>query len=535
MFKIFRSIIYVFLATLLVTGIAIVVYALHDKTAKTTISVAPEMVPQFTFTDVDFHHSYKISRGLPYASGAVIDVDNDGREELFLGGGVLQADGLFHFEHDHFVNVVEQAGLVKQGDEITLGATVIDVDNNGYDDLFISRESAIWLYSNNNGRFSAKKLAIELPDEAVPLGVTVVDVNRDGKVDLFVPFVRRTSPFEWLSGPKGGDGIPPRIYINEGDNSFFDITKIVGLEGLSEALLAVFTDLDSDGLEDLTILHTAGKLSTYKNLGNLLFENKAHFHTNSKGFYMGMTLADYDQNGRPDVFLSNRGSTQPQFMTNFFHGKDERVLSEWILMNNSGFFSFRDDAERARLAAYELGRGAIFTDLNNDGMKDLVVSQNHPYWPIHLIEKFRLPGRMFIQNNQREFAETGMLSGVANPSFSVTPLQADFNKDGYPDIVHVNLDGRSRIFLSNAGQNNYLNIDLANTAHSLGAVVQIKMVSGRVLEVVNGYEKELCGDSSPILHVGLGQEKAIGITVKYANGEQDQSSGVFYNTTVSFE
>jgi hypothetical protein len=187
------------------------------------------------------------------------------------------------------------------------------------------------------------------------------------------------------------------------------------------------------------------------------------------------------------------------------------------------------------LAGYELSRGALFTDLNNDGLQDLVVSQNHPYWPTHLLRQFRLPGRMFVQTSAGEFVETANLSGAMNSSFAVTPLRADFNKDGYPDIVHVNLGDRTRIFMSKAGKNNYLKIALANTARSLGAVVRIKMVSGKVLEVVNGSAKELCGDSSPILHVGLGNEKAIDIRVTYTNGESDQTSGVFYNTEVVFD
>ena len=532
MFKFFKITTSIFIVSVGVVIAAIVIYALHDKAAKYSVPVDEKSVPQFTVIDVDFHQSYQRSRGLPYASGAVIDVDNDGTEELFLGGGVLQADGLFHFMGDHFVNVVEQAGMVKQGDEITLGATVIDIDNNGYDDLIITRESAVWLYFNDNGQFSMKKLDIEIPEGAVPLGVTVVDINLDGRVDLFINFVRRISPREWIYGAKQEGGIPPRLYVNEGDNTFFDVTQVVGLGDLKEARLSVFADLDSDGLEDLTVLHTSGELSTWKNLGDLLFENKAHFHTNSKGFFMGLAMGDYDDNGRPDLFISNRGSTQPQFVTDFLHGKDERILSEWILMNNSGFFSFRDDAERSRLAAYELSRGAIFTGLIIDGLQDLVVSQNHPYWPTHVFEQFRLPGRMFIQTDGGEFAEIGGLSGGVNPSYSVTPLQADFNKDGYPDVVHVNLDGSSRIFMSKAGGNNYLKIALSNTARSLGARVRITTASGKILEIVNGRAKELCGDSSPILHAGLGKEKAIEIKVTYANGESDQTSGVFYNTTV---
>ncbi len=340
MFKILRIIIYIILASVFLAVGSLIIQALRDSRAKENVALEDDQVPQFTLIDVDFHQSFRRSQGLPYAAGAIIDVDNDGTEELFLGGGVLQADGLFFFKDDHFVNVVEQTGMVKQGDAITLGAAVIDADSNGYDDLIISRENGIWLYFNENGRFSMEKLDIEIPAGAVPLGVTVTDLNRDGNVDLFVPFIRRTSPLEWLSGAKQGAGVRPRLYVNNGDNTFFDITATVGMGDIEEARQAVFRDLDNDGLEDLTVLHTSGELSTWKNLGDLLFENKSHFHTNSKGFFMGLAAGDYDNNNRTDFFLSNRGSTQPQIITDFFHGKDERIISEWILMNNSGSKDF---------------------------------------------------------------------------------------------------------------------------------------------------------------------------------------------------
>lgn len=533
MFKTLRIIIYFFLAIFVVFAAIVVGHSLLD--GRVDMSVADEEIEKVEYStiDVDFRHSYRKSRGVPYTAGAIIDVDNNGTEELFLGGGVLQADALLLFMEDHFVNVVEQAGMVKQGDEITLGATVIDIDNNGYDDLIISREHAIWLYSNINGSFTMEKLNIIIPEGAVPLRVSVIDINRDGHVDLFVPFVRRTTQMEWLLNNKAEKSISPRLYLNDSSNSFFDITATAGLENLEEVQQAIFTDLDNDDLEDLAVIHTSGRLSTWKNLGNLLFENKAHFHSNRKGYFMGIAAGDYDANGRKDLFITNRGWTQPRFLTNLL-AKEERITSEWILMNNSGFFSFRDGAEEAGLVDHELSRGAIFSDLNNDGRKDLVVAQNHPYWPLHRFKSFRLPGRMFMQTSDATFAESGN-SETVNPSFSVTPLQADFNHDGYPDIVHVNLDGPTRVFISKGGKNHFLKVKLPNNAKSLGAIVQIKTFTGKIIETVHGPKGELCGDSSHVLLIGLGQEKAVDVMVRYADGERDQTSGVLYNTTVNFD
>lgn len=524
----------VVLSVVLFICATVALFSLRDGGEKYSVAPTGVDVPQYTSMDIDFHHIWDASRGLPYTAGAVLDIDRDGREELFIGGGVRQSDGLFRFEDGRFINVIDQAGLVKQGDAMTLGAAVVDIDGNGYDDLIVSRETGIWLYSNNDGAFTSRKLDIDMPPDGVPLAVALADINGDGHFDMFVPFVGRTGRLEWLAGKNQGVPVRPRLYINDGDNSFFDSTEAAGLAKAGEARQAFFVDLNDDTAQDLIILHTGGRLSTWKNLGDLLFDNRPHFHSGRSGYYMGLVPGDYDSDGKVDFLLTNRGTTYPDFIDTLL-ASDAGPLSQWTLMNNVGFFSFRDDGARARLADYEMARGALFTDLNDDGRRDLVVAQNHPYWPPYMLKKLRLPGRMLVQNDEEKFAEVGKRSGVVNRAFSITPMRGDFNGDGRPDIVFVNIDGPSRVFFGKAGKNNYLNIALPNTVASFGAVVHVRMLSGKTLKLHYMVGTELCSDSSHVLHLGLGQGKATDVLVEYADGRRDHTSGVLYNTTVVFD
>ncbi len=530
-----RKSIWIITILILLFGVTLILLSVRDKRPKYKKTAENLEIPQFIPIEVDFKHNYEISRGLPFTAGALIDVDNDGNEELFLGGGTRQSDGLFMLLDDHFVNVIDQANLVKQGDEMTLGAVVLDFDNNGYQDLIISRERGIWLYRNDQGKFTAEKLALEISEEGAPLAVAVADLNRDGFFDFFVPVAPRITMLGWLANTDTPPEIKPKIFLNNGDDTFYDVTESVGLQRMTGTLQAVFADLDGDSLEDLTVLQTNGLLSTWRNRDNLLFENMPNYHTSLEGKYGGMTLGDYNGDGNVDIFLTNSGSTIPNYLSQFIDSSKELRYLKWVLLNNTGFFSFRDEAERNDLADYELSRGSLLADLNGDNLTDLVVAQNHPNWPPYLFAKLRLSGRVLLQDNANKFIDITKESGIASNGYGVTPLTADFNKDGRPDLVFVNLGGKSQVYLSTAGNNNYLKVQLADIPTSLGAVVSVKTLSGKTLKKTYLKGTTLCSASSHVLFFGLKNDKATDVTVDYLNGNKDQKSGVLFNTTVTFD
>lgn len=532
MFKILCSICGVILLAIVVS---IIVIGIQDGDPKYTVSSEGIDIPLFSEVEINFNHNYDASLNQPFMAGAIIDVDNDGVEELFLGGGVRQSDGLFSFEKDHFIDVAEQAGLVKQGGDATLGVLVLDFDNNGFRDLLVTRKTGIWLYRNTDGHFNSEKIKTDFNGNTTPLNPTIADLNGDGYFDMFVP--------AYLDDFHSGYGIKfntarisstSRLLINNGDDSFSDITEPAGLHSPENGLQAIFTDIDGDNLDDLVVVYRYGKMRIWQNRGSLLFENKRHLYSDTFTLNMGIGVGDYNGDGRPDFFLSNSGSTISKYLARGDLLQDQRMLSKWVLLKNTGDLIFKDEAEKAKLADYELSRGAMFVDLNSDGLMDLVVSQNHPRWPLHRFAQFRLPGRVFLQNKLGQFAEVATSSHMINKNLSITPLSADFNRDGLPDIVHVNMAGRSKVFLSKGSENYYLKVQLPDRVQSLGAVVSVKTLSGKVLKQPFLVGKELCSDSTHILFFGLGKEKVIEVMVHYKNGEEDQTSGVFFNTTVVF-
>lgn len=146
----------------------------------------------------------------------------------------------------------------------------------------------------------------------------------------------------------------------------------------------------------------------------------------------------------------------------------------------------------------------------------------------------RLPGRFLIQNTAGEFAEVGEQSGVINSEYSISPLSADFNQDGYPDIVHANIAGRSAAFISQGGDANFLKVKLPNTVGSIAAKIAVTRKDGQAIyrDFVSG--EGLCSDQSHIQIFGLGSSSVTSVVVRYIDGREVSQVGDFSNETVSF-
>ncbi|MFT6909328.1 MAG: hypothetical protein ACJAS1_006044, partial [Oleiphilaceae bacterium] len=142
--------------------------------------------------------------------------------------------------------------------------------------------------------------------------------------------------------------------------------------------------------------------------------------------------------------------------------------------------------------------------------------------------------RLMIQNNQGEFAAVGAQAGVINRRYSIAPLTADFNGDGRPDIVHVNIAGRSQAFISQPGEGRSLKVKLANQVQSIGAKITLSMVDGSMQSKWFIRGEGLVSDSSPILIFGLGDGKVASVKVHYLDGTMQESSGTFESGLVAF-
>ncbi|MGH1419039.1 MAG: FG-GAP repeat domain-containing protein [Hyphomicrobiaceae bacterium] len=508
----------------------------YDRQIDYDVDLAGTAIPKFTEIDVPFYQIYNATESLPFVAGAAIDVDGDGTEELFLGGGRGQPDGLFRFEGGKFIAINNAGGITKPDDALSHGSVVLDVNGDGTEDLIVAREGGLWLHTNDDGIFSSHKLDAPLREDTTPLSVAVGDINGDGHFDMYVSGYIRNDLVEGQNiFNKEGYGGTSALFINRGDNTFENKTTEAGLHYKHNTFQAVFIDVDRDNDLDLVVAHDTGQVRTWQNDGSGKFSNLDNPTSKFFTYPMGIAVADYDQNGLVDFFFSNVGSTPPNFLLRGDLRDDQINNWKWMLFNNNGGFQFKDVAHDAKLADYEFSWGAVFSDLNLDGREDLIVSENYIGLPLHKLEFLRLPGRVLVQTPSGKFAAVGAEAGVVNKHYSISPITADFNGDGYPDIVHVNLSGRSKAFFSKAGDNGYLKVKLPATVGSIGAIVKVSLDDGRDITKFYVSGEGLCSDSSRMITVGLGKSNnATTVSVTYINGTTDQKNGSFRNEVVSF-
>ncbi|MDA8563342.1 VCBS repeat-containing protein [Mariniblastus sp.] len=526
------------LLLLMVVGMALFVILRFRNDARIPYTVSTDGITIPTFDEIvlPFSQNYVKADQIQATGGCVFNLD-DGPEELFLAGGQDQNDVIYRFVDGAFKDITSEIGYMRDDQaEATMSATSLDVDHDGDDDLIVTRKDSIWLYTNDDGKLSGKKLDAPLTDETTPLSIAVADLNRDGHFDMYVCGYLKKNLIEGYNiFNKEGYGGMSALLINNGDNTFANKTEEAGLSYKHNTFQAVFFDADQDGDEDLIVAHDTGQVRTWRNNGDMKFENVKNPNSDVYGYPMGVGVGDYDNDGLVDFFFSNTGTTAPPFMARGDLRDDQIYHPEWIMFHNDGDFKFTDTATQTKVADYEFSWGCIFEDFNLDGRTDLVVSENYVDLPPHKVEFLRLPGRFLVQNTDGEFAAVGAEAGVINKGFGLSPVTADFNQDGAPDLVHINLAGHSKVFLSKNTQNGFVKVKLPNAVESVSAMVKAELADGRTIYEPFVKGEGLCSDSSPIVTIGTGGAEVTSIEVKFLAGKPKSFDAVELGSTLVCE
>ncbi len=497
-------------------------------------------VPEFKSIILPFDHEYTIEKSLPFFASAVIDVDNDGVEEVYLGGGLYQSDVLYRYQDGDFIDVSDMHNLGGDKASESHGVAVLDMDENGWDDLIIARENAVFIAYNDNGIFTETRLDIPFDDVSAPLSIALGDINADGYADMYVATYIKN---RFVKGQTGFNdhsyGSSSLLLLNNGDNTFTDITASSGMTYIHNTFQGNFVDLDGDLDMDLVVSYDTGQVRTWRNNGDLTFDsvenpnNSDDLSKRQYGYPMGNAIGDYNNDGRVDFAFSNVGDMGP-LMNKIVRGdlsKDQIYNPDIIVFRNDGDFKFTDTAEETNLRDYEFSWGMLFEDFNADTLQDLVISENYVQLPYnHLIY---LPGRFLLQAENGLFADKEKESGVVNRKFEIAALASDFNNDGALDMVRANLQGQSVVQINQGHGNNYLKLELPNTARSLGAVAVANLSSGKKLTKHFITSEGLCSDSSHLLYFGLGKTETVtSIDIQYIDGSKQTLKAPGMNKTI---
>jgi len=484
---------------------------------------APQGETELTFVPValDFQNLTDLTEktgSLPFMAGIVIDLDADGRDEIVLGGGRGQADGVFALAPDFksMTDLSASHALDKGADDATMGGTSTDIDSDGLPDLLLARESGVWLFRNLGGSFAPKQRVFTPPDSdrTTIISISPGDINGDGHADLYLSGYIRNGDVE-------GETIFTRAYggyayllIGDGKGAFTDATSEWGLRRQHNTFTAVFADIDRDGLADLVAAQDTGVVETWRNAGAPPLEPIPNPSVYS--YPMGIAAGDYNDDGHLDFYFSNVGHTLPKVLVRGDLPGSARFNPDYMLFAGDGKGGFKDVAASMKAARLGFGWGAVTADFNLDGREDIAIAQNYAKFGQPAIIH-RYAGKLLLNIGGHHFVPVEKRAGVANRLFAITPLAADLDADGRPDLVWVNLNGPARVFLNRLPDARSVTLRLDDSPSAYGAVIEAG-ISGRqiVRQVVPG--QGLASDSSANLIIGLGEARQIdGLRVTFSD------------------
>ena len=474
---------------------------------------------------------------------AVFDYNGDGRPDIFFTNGAdiatlkksspKYSNHLFRNDGNGvFTDVTAQAGLAGTGFDI--GAAVGDYDNDGHPDLFVAGVHGNTLYHNNgDGTFTdvTKKAGLDQSNDPVygPLwseAAAWVDVNNDGLLDLFVvnylQWTYSDKPLCIAEGiadychPRFYKGQPNQLFLNQGNGTFKDVSKEWGIrEHVGKGMGAGVADYDQDGKPDIFVTNDAEYNFLFHNLGNK-FEEVA-FQANvalaEDGVFisgMGLDFRDYNNDGYPDIaYVALKSQTFPIYL-------------------NTGRGDFVEASTPSGMRAQSMhssGFGAAFYDFDNDGWKDLFVTRGHVAW-------HGPPGSVISQPNvvYRNLGASGKwqeLGAEAGFTEATTGRHrgcafGDFDGDGRIDAVATGLDMDAELWMNRSPHpGHWLDIALQGVKSNRDGIgARIKVVTKAGVQY-NHQTSSVCYASSSLgpVHFGLGAEtQATAVEITWPSG-----------------
>ena len=528
------------ISLLVIAGIAVVAAAVvawffykdtKDPYVKTCdYTVVDSLIPKFTEVAIPFKHEFNEKKSLPSLGSAVIDIDGDGIDELFIGGGYNQQDAMFKYNKGKFE--LWNGTLPHKNNAATLGAVSYDWDKDGKTDLLVTREDGVFFYKNEGDKFTETKLDIKLNAKSNPATITLGDVNKDGYTDIFLStYLKKDSMEGQTIFTKKNYGSSSVLLLNNGDNTLTDVTDAYGLTYVHNTFQGLFVDLDDDGWLDLVVAYDTGEPRIYKNEKGKKFSLAPNPMTGKFSYPMGIAAGDINNDGRIDLFFSNTGSSIPKFLAKGDLKNGQELVTDWMLFRNDGNFKFTDVAKSLDVADFEFSWGAIFEDFNLDGRQDLVVAENYVSFPPHKL--FPLPCRFLVQLPSGKFASVEEQAGVVNKHFAITPLTSDFNNDGYPDLVYININGTSKAFINKGGNASYLKVRMPDTNEALGAKLTLNFADSTFICNWNMVGEGLSTDQSNTLHFAIPKNKVpVSLIIKYNSNRVDTITDLKPGTTL---
>ncbi|MBK9104581.1 MAG: VCBS repeat-containing protein [Saprospiraceae bacterium] len=413
------------------------------------------------------------------------DYDNDGREDLYvcaLNGGpnrLYRNMGNFIFQEVSAAAGVRYTGTSKV-------SSWADIDNDGDADLYVgNRDEQDLLYINKgNGTFIEEGAARGINNPAPASSILFSDINRDGWLDLYI----------------GNVNSPNKLYLNNGSGYFSDHTQASGATDQAVAMGSVFFDYDLDGDDDLYLTHDAQvPYILYENMGDATFQNiSSEANTNYAGFGMGVDVGDYNLDGYMDMYITN--------------------LYDNVLYKNNGDGTFENVGAALGVNDPGMGWGNVFADFDNDRLPDIYVVNDTYFSPYN---------NVLYHNTGSGFEIVSEGDPCESPYGGYATVASDLNDDGLMDLLVAN-NGAPGVQLfqnKSTGTGHYIGFYLegvASNRDAVGAKIEIHTPAGVQYDQVIG-NSGWAADNGRWIHFGLADQTSVDkVVIKWPSGATEE-------------
>lgn len=499
-----------------------------------------------------------------YMGGGVStgDINNDGLLDLYFTGNQVPNKLYLNKGNLKFEDITEKAGVAGDNRWYT-GVTMADINGDGYLDIYCSvggkfgpKENQLFI-NNTDGTFTEKAAQYGVADIGNSVQATFFDYDKDGDIDMYVanyPPTNFKSPTFYYTFKMNNldDHESDHLYRNDG-GTFTDVTATAGVKNFGLTLSATVGGINNDGWPDLYVSNDFNSPDfMYLNNQNGTFKEVVKQATAHTAFYgMGTDIADINNDGNLDIFQvdmdarsnrrkkANMASMNPSLFWDVVNAGFHYQYMHNCLQLNSGVYTdgvphFSNVSRITGTSSTDWSWGPLFADFDNDGNKDLFVSNgtrkeinNNDYFNkldkikidndtllqlSHSIPSEKIENFIFQNKGDLNFEMSNDKWGINYKGFSNGVVYADLDNDGDLEIITNNIDDKASVF-KNTGTNTnaYLTVKFqgqqGNTS-GLGNRVYLTTDEGtqvQELTLTRGFQSSV----APELHFGLGKHKKI--------------------------
>jgi hypothetical protein len=523
------------------------------------------------------------------AGVGVADFNNDGLQDIYFAGNQVPDRLYLNKGNFKFEDISEKAGISKF-DGWRNGVTIVDINNDGYPDIYITRggfkndpskNRNLLLVNQKNLTFKDEAAAYGIDDPGYSIAATFFDYDNDNDLDLYVT----NRPERWkiqtediikekeLQKTRIDPLVTHHLYRND-NGKFTDVSKEAGIyPSYSYGLSAIAGDINKDGTQDLYVANDFIEHDYfYVNMGNGTLRESSRDLCNHVPFYaMGADFGDINNDGfeeilvvemRPEDYKRSK-TTMPAMQPEFFYDLRRRGFVDQYMHNvlqyNQGNGFFSDIAQLAGVEKTDWSWAALIYDVDNDGYKDIYITNGYlrdvydrdgniimdsilkktdnyvsnPEDALKYLPSVKLVNYVF--QNQKDLTFKKMMKdwGITKAGFSNGAAFADLDNDGDLDLVINNINDPAFVYRNNLDHSkNYLRIQLEGPEHNLtgiGAKVTIhtgKQIQYQQFKVTRGY----LSSCEPIVHFGLDSIPEVDkVEVEWPDGKQNELEHVKAN------